>query len=51
MKNINISVDTVNAVLQYLSNRPYIEVARLISAIQKEAEDQSNEQKITPDKE
>jgi len=38
MENINLSIQTVNAVLSYLGSRPYIEVSSLITAIQKEAE-------------
>jgi hypothetical protein len=41
MENINLSIQTVNAVLNYLGSRPYIEVSSLITAIQKEAEAQA----------
>jgi len=34
---MNISTDLINAVLNYLGNRPYVEVANLITAIQAEA--------------
>jgi len=37
MPNVNLSVDLVNAVLQYLTNRPYGEVAGLIDAIRTQA--------------
>ena len=45
MKTIHLSTETVNAVLQYLGNRPYVEVANLILAIQKEAEKSIVEEK------
>jgi hypothetical protein len=41
MENINLSVQVVNAILNYLGSRPYIEVSSLITAIQKEAESQA----------
>mgnify|MGYP003349689766 CR=1 FL=1 len=41
MENINLSIQTVNAVLSYLGSRPYVEVSSLITAIQKEAESQA----------
>lgn len=34
---MNISTDLLNAILQYLGNRPYVEVAGIINAIQQEA--------------
>lgn len=41
MENLQLSTQLVNAILQYLGNRPFIEVANLINSIQKEAEAQS----------
>ena len=46
MENINLSVQTVNAVLSYLGSRPYIEVSSLITAIQKEAESQAKTEPV-----
>lgn len=37
MEDIKLTTNLVNAILQYLSNRPYVEVAGLIDGIQKEA--------------
>lgn len=37
-KQIELSMQTVNAVLQYLGSKPYIETAQLIHAIQQEAD-------------
>ncbi len=37
MNKIILSTDVLNAVLQYLGNQKYVEVASLINAIQKEA--------------
>ena len=34
---MNLSVELINAILNYLSSRPYAEVAQLISAVQVEA--------------
>lgn len=34
---MNISTDLINAILQYLGNRPYVEVVNIITAIQAEA--------------
>jgi hypothetical protein len=41
MENLNLPIQVVNAILQYLGSRPYVEVSALITAIQKEAESQS----------
>ena len=40
MEKINLSTNLVNAILNYLGNQPYLEVANLISNIQKEAQGQ-----------
>jgi hypothetical protein len=37
MEKITLSVDTINAVLFYLSKQPYDQVVSLIAQIQKEA--------------
>ena len=37
MNTIALSTDLVNNILQYLGNRPYVEVANLIAGIQQEA--------------
>ena len=39
MDKIILSTNLANAILSYLASRPYNEVAQLISAIQKEAQD------------
>ena len=43
MEKINLSTNLVNAILNYLGNQPYLEVANLISNIQKEAQGQLGE--------
>lgn len=40
METVQLSTQLVNAILQYLGNRPFLEVANLINGIQKEAEAQ-----------
>ena len=40
MEKINLSTNLVNAILNYLGTQPYLEVANLISNIQKEAQGQ-----------
>jgi hypothetical protein len=40
MESVQLSTQLVNAILQYLGNRPFLEVANLINGIQKEAESQ-----------
>ena len=37
MKDISLSVETLNAILGYLGSRPYQEVYQLINAIQEAA--------------
>jgi len=38
MEKLTLSVNLVNAILQYLDTRPHNEVRRLIDAIQQEAQ-------------
>lgn len=40
MEKVNLSANLVNAVLQYLGTQPYAQVFQLISALQKEAQEQ-----------
>jgi len=39
---MTLSVELINAILNYLSSKPYVEVAQLISAVQAEAKEQDN---------
>lgn len=41
METITISVQLANAILNYLGQRPYVEVANLVSAITQAAQPQS----------
>lgn len=41
MENLQLSTQLVNAILQYLGSRPFVEVANLINGIQREAEAQA----------
>jgi hypothetical protein len=47
MKSIDLSIELVNAVLQYMASRPYNEVFQLIAAIQEQATKQASPE---PDK-
>lgn len=38
MEKLTLSVNVINAILQYLDTRPHNEVRRLIDAIQQEAQ-------------
>lgn len=40
MENLQLSTQLVNAILQYLGTRPYLESVNLINGIQKEVEAQ-----------
>ena len=40
MDEIKLTTQLVNAIMQYLGGRPFVEVAALIQAIQKEAAEQ-----------
>lgn len=42
MEKVTLSVNLVNAVLQYLGTQPYQNVYQLVEALQKEAKDQSD---------
>lgn len=46
MENLTLSVNLVNAVLQYLGTQPYQNVYQLVEALQKEAKDQSDKNAI-----
>lgn len=37
MNEVKFSIELTNAILQYLGNRPFVEVAGLITEIQKQA--------------
>ena len=39
-KTIALSVNLVNAILQYLGSRPFVEVAQLINGVQQQAQGQ-----------
>jgi len=41
MNKINFSLDLMNSILQYLGNRPYIEVVQFIDQIKQEASAQN----------
>ena len=43
MEKVSLSLNLVNAVLQYLGTQPYQNVFQLIEALQKEAKDQSKQ--------
>ena len=49
MKNINLPVELVNAVLQYLGGQPYTQVANLIAGIQQAAQEQSQPEQPKPE--
>jgi hypothetical protein len=44
MKQVTITLDYANTVLQYLGNRPYAEVAARIAELQKQVAPQLQEQ-------
>ena len=39
MDKAHLSINLLNAILQYLGQRPYVEVAQLIDAFKKEQDD------------
>jgi len=41
MENATVSISLLNAILQYLGNRPWVEVDQMTKSIQKEVEAQS----------
>ena len=41
MQKIALSTELVNAILQYLGSRPFVEVSNLINGIQQEAQAQA----------
>jgi hypothetical protein len=43
MDKAHLSINLLNAILQYLGQRPYVEVFGLIKAIEKEAAEQKEE--------
>lgn len=45
MDRYEFQVSTINAVLEYLSKRPYVEVHHLIGAIQEDADNFEKSQK------
>jgi len=49
MNKLKLSTDLVNAILQYLGNRPFVEVAGLIQEIQKQASAQGQEPVAAPE--
>ena len=49
MENATVSVALLNAILQYLGNRPWVEVDQLIKGIQKEVEAQSKPAPVEPE--
>jgi len=40
MNGITLSTDLLNAIMQYLGTRPYVEIAGLINEVQKQAQAQ-----------
>lgn len=48
MKSIDLSIELVNAVLQYMASRPYNEVFQFIAAIQEQAAKQTSSESDTP---
>ena len=49
MDKMIISTQLVNAIIQYLSQRPFVEVNNLISGIQQEAKSQFPAPEATPE--
>jgi hypothetical protein len=43
MDKAHLSISLLNAILQYLGQRPYVEVMGLIKAIEQEAQEQKEE--------
>ena len=49
MDEIKLSTELVNAILQYLGNRPFVEVAGLIQGIQQQASAQGQQPVAAPE--
>jgi hypothetical protein len=49
MDEIKLSTQLVNGILQYLGNRPFVEVAGLIQEIQKQAQEQGAQPAPAPE--
>jgi hypothetical protein len=49
MKEITITLDYANAVLQYLGSRPYVEVVGLIAELQKQVVAQLQQEQAQDD--
>ena len=50
-ETVTLSVQTINAVLQYIGTKPYIEVAQLINQIQAEVKQLNNQEDGNSNKE
>jgi len=46
MDKAHLSINLLNAILQYIGQRPYAEVANLIKAIEKEIQEQVEQNKL-----
>ena len=49
MDEIKLKTDLVNAILQYLGSKPFVEVAGLIQAIQQQAQEQGAQPAPAPE--
>jgi hypothetical protein len=49
MEKASLSVNLLNAILQYIGQRPYAEVANIIKAIEKEIQEQAEQSKVEND--
>lgn len=49
MEKISLSTNLVNAILQYLGNQPYTQVANLIAGIQQAAQAQAPAEEPKPE--
>jgi hypothetical protein len=49
MNELTLQIDLINAIMQYLGSRPYVEVAGLITAIQTAASNQGAEDPVALD--
>jgi hypothetical protein len=48
MNELKLPVELVNAIMQYLGSRPFVEVAGLIQAVQQEAAKQGAQPEAAP---